>query len=543
MRARISLGREDGMSVFEVVLAAFIMFFVLTAVLGLVATTQQFGVSAKQRNLITNTIAARMEYARSLPFHQLGVAGSQTPGLLQPTENFNVGAFTVTVAYDVAPSDAGTKRVRLVVTCGAPGHRTLSTTAYSTVRDRNINLTAFTGLQSPPRVVFLGATPPQRALIYNNLVWSPAGFLDIEVEAAASRAGQKIVSLEIFIVLPGGSAPTHLKSGTTLLAPAAKWEDAEGWDSVRRTFRWHTMQVDADADGNPVRVVPEGWQTIRARAVGSDGLIGTKDYVFFVDNDPPSPAGTPVLSTVSRWVARADWTASPDASIYDVAAYRQRLTGVSGDYTDAASWEASPVASVEALTRQFDSVPFSRYVVTVLARSQRHGSLITAVSQPSVTKPFMSGSYGLRVSGTSGPTRQVRTTATVSVDPPRFPVTGAVTYEFFHRNAVHDLGTGVGQWALAGTVTVSGTATATYTYNHIWLVATQNPYQNHYDYYCRATFTPSGWGGGSPRSVTSNIIGGTSWLSDPPWPDWKNNSPTSFTSPTTPLTHLSWGEP
>lgn len=536
MPARAVLSREDGMNVFEVVFAALIMFVVLTAVLGLVATTQQFGVTSKQRNFISNTIASRMEYVRSLPFDQVGVAGSTISGVLQPTESFSKGGFTVDVAYQVNAGDAGTKEVRISVSCGAPGQRTISSTAFSVVRDRNLDVSGYAGLQVLPKLNFVGVTPPKRSIVYDNLVWSPAGSLDIEVEAFPAKVGQKVMSLELYLVREGAGSVILLKSGTTLLSPKAKWEWPEGVASARQTFRWHTKQVDPDPDGNPVPSVAEGWQTIRARAIDSEGRIGTKDYVFFVDNDPPGIAGTPSIQTLSGDQARGNWTAAYDATHYEVRLYRQRADGTAGDYTDIGSWDASATVTIEQLSHAFASVPFSRYVATVLARTQRHSAAAASVSAPTVTTPRLSGTYSVRLEGSLALRRAI-TTAAVSIGPPMFPVTGVVTYRFFHRHPVQT----AGNWVLSGTVTAPGNTTATYTYLDSWQVGTRDTWVP-YEYYCEAGFTPAGFGGGASTTVSSNIAGPTAWLAT--WPEFTKNKPsTPYQSPSAPLGVVSWTAP
>ena len=56
---------EDGFTVAELVIAASILFFVLTAMIGLMGASSQMTVAAKQRAVLTNVVASYIDEVRS----------------------------------------------------------------------------------------------------------------------------------------------------------------------------------------------------------------------------------------------------------------------------------------------------------------------------------------------------------------------------------------------------------------------------------------------------------------------------------------------
>jgi Tfp pilus assembly protein PilV len=102
--------RDEGFTLVEVVVAASILFFVLTAVLGLVMATNQMTVLAKERASVTNLISSRLDWIRSQPFTWV----AQTNLASETTTTAD--GFTVTLTYTVTDKSHvnGTKEVRVV---------------------------------------------------------------------------------------------------------------------------------------------------------------------------------------------------------------------------------------------------------------------------------------------------------------------------------------------------------------------------------------------------------------------------------------------
>lgn len=492
---------DDGMNMFEVVFAAFIMFFVLTAVLGLVVTTTEMGVNAKQRNMMSNTIAARMEYVRSLPFEQVAIAGGGSEGVLPGTETFTRGGFDVVVSYQVTQGTAGTKNVRITVSCSAPGGATVTSSAFSVVRDRDLTITMRPGGSgTEPVIEFMSGTSAPDSTVYNNLVWSPAGTLRLDVQATG-QGEALITSLEMYVVTEGATELTYLKDGTSLYSDTAQWSYDPGAGTERETFIWHTKQVELDDQGHTVAPVQDGWQTVRVRAGDSNGEFSTLDIRFFVDNDPPGDTGPITVTPMTDVSCVAEWGPAEGALTYALNHYKQRIDGT-GSYTEPSSFDASAPIQTGELTYPIPTTPFSRYVATVAGASMRFTSTNVSVSEPFVSKPLLTGTSSTTTSG-SGSKKRATTVSNLSVTPPQFPCSGDLTYSWYVK---HDVLTG-GAWDLVTQTYVPGSATATLsdTQQYTQGISAYKPYH----YKCVVSFTPLGYGGGSPRTVETNIVGPT----------------------------------
>src|SRR5512135_2825737 len=102
---------DAGMTVVEVVVASFILFFVLTAVLGLVGATTRTSISAKQRTAMTNAVSSYIEYVRSLPFDQVALTNGSPSGRVEPTVVKRDGAFTITITNTLAAGAHDTREL------------------------------------------------------------------------------------------------------------------------------------------------------------------------------------------------------------------------------------------------------------------------------------------------------------------------------------------------------------------------------------------------------------------------------------------------
>jgi hypothetical protein len=89
------LSADDGLGMLEIVVSAVIFFFVLTAVLGLLGTTTQMSLAAKQRAVMTNAINAYVERVSAMPFAQVKLVSEG--GALSDVETQTVGEYTVVI--------------------------------------------------------------------------------------------------------------------------------------------------------------------------------------------------------------------------------------------------------------------------------------------------------------------------------------------------------------------------------------------------------------------------------------------------------------
>ncbi|TLM80336.1 MAG: hypothetical protein FDZ70_01140 [Actinobacteria bacterium] len=491
-----SMHRDDGMNVFEVVFAAFIMFVVLTGVLGLVATSTNMGIDAKQRNLISNTIASRMEYVRGLPFSQVAIATSGGSGVLPSSETFTANGISVTVSYQVQERSSVTKELRVTAVATVPGRTPVTTTAYSIIRDRDQDLTQFTGIAMGPDLVWTATTPDDGSVVYSNLVWNSGGSptpLELGAEAESQDSDQDIRRMEMYMI---GSATelVYLADATVLGADTAEWEWSVGQSSASVSFRWHTGQVMM-VDGEVTEVVDDGWQTVRCRAWDSEGNSRAVDRTFYVDNDPPGDSGVPTATVSTDALVTAQWGPGSEATMYDVTQYRQKPAGY-GSYTDPSSWDSSPTVTISGLLTDLGTYRFSRYVVTALARSPRLNAANAVPSAPYVTRPLGGGTSAIITA------KAPAAIATLTVSPPTFPCTGWTTYSFSYRSGT------AGAWTWIGNRVVAGSSPATFTTGSIALTKVTGQWQPLY-YRYHVYYTPAGYAGGTAAGVGSDVFGPT----------------------------------
>ena len=116
---------DSGMTVVEVVVASFILFFVLTAVLGLVGATTQTSVSAKQRTAMTNAVSSYIEHVRSLPFNRVALSTDNPPGDVEPSIIKAEGAFTITLIVDAMPDERNPLSTKAILLDTLPGVRAM----------------------------------------------------------------------------------------------------------------------------------------------------------------------------------------------------------------------------------------------------------------------------------------------------------------------------------------------------------------------------------------------------------------------------------
>jgi Tfp pilus assembly protein PilV len=103
--------RDEGFSVAEVVIAAAIMFFVLTAMIGLVGASQDMTVAAKRRTIVTNATAEYIERLRAVDFTKLAM---EPEGTVKAVEDVSYGGYTVRFSNRVVFPDGTGKKLRSV---------------------------------------------------------------------------------------------------------------------------------------------------------------------------------------------------------------------------------------------------------------------------------------------------------------------------------------------------------------------------------------------------------------------------------------------
>lgn len=471
---------DEGMSVLEIVVAAFIMFFVLTAVLGLTWATTRMSIDAKQRNVMTNVISSQMEYVRSLDFEKVQLAGTGE-GVIAPVRVIEVEGFKVTITTAVSSASGGTREVLVTLTSERAGYETITTTQFMALRDKDAIAKIVTN--QGPVVEFTSATPVEDTVVYSNFTYPAGTSLWIGAKATANGEGVDVTEFNYYC---SGSI---LRDGTTVNSAVAAW--TPNVPVVEKTFRWDTKQVNDQGQ----LAIADGWQTVRVEATDEQSLKSYKDRRFYVDNYAPGSPGAAAGEVANDTETRVSWTPAMDGTVetwgYNIWIKRYDLAGNLNAVTPA----GAPILTDSAAYVHVSGVPFSRYLIDVQARSPR--LMVSAVVPGSayVTRPRASGTSRTVYSGKNA-ARKADTTVSLTVTTPTFKTTATPVYDVYR---------GLTPTSLTLFKANSGTAFTEVITKTVGKNGTPDPF--YYQY--RATFTPTG---GSQQVVLSNVIGPVSVL-------------------------------
>jgi type II secretory pathway pseudopilin PulG len=489
--------RDEGFTLVEVVIAASILFFVLTAVLGLVMATNQMTALAKERASITNLVSSRLDWVRSQPF------GWVAQGNLASETTTTLDGFTVTLTYTVTDKSNvnGTKEIRVAASATKPGHPPINTTAFAAIRNVAGGVTQG-GLQGEaPTVSFENPTPAQDSILFSSNVFG-GGAIDLRGRASAA-SGASITRMEM--VVDGVNGPVFLRDGNTPLADEAYTDFTGGNISESWDFMWNTLQVDTSNQ----MTVQDGYRTVRITAYDNLGRQGARQRRFLVDNNPPEEPGTPTqaisasgysLSDAIAWGQALDGTDA--AAKYEAALVEDTSGGASlgSGWVSVGTFSPTPSAAT-SLTAPVD--PFSRYLVMVRAGSPRatsggsqswSGWRESATAK--ITPPFLKGTYHIHATLSKGKYLYSIHSAFAIPAIPAWAQSGSVTYELWRAQ---------GSGTMAFVADVTGSAGSTY-----WdLAPDQGPLGSSvsplpYTYQLRVTVTPAGYKAGGPETVVSN---------------------------------------
>ncbi len=491
---RNRLVRDDGMTILEILIAAVVLFIVLTAILGLVGSTTMTGLQAKEKTVMVNAVNAYIERVQALPFDEV-VVGTGT-GELPPVETMTIGEFTVTIRPTIAAgSNAALKNLTLDVSVTSPKtSRTLTMNTTVAVRDRSQYLTQ--AVQDPatnPQVSFDDAlTPPEAAVVWD-AAWQN-GALNIAASATAAE-GRTIEVVECWI-----DDQYYMKN---TFGDAARWTP-KTLDWSVTGFIWNTHQTEPVLQEDGVtyvdeEVIADGTRTVSLYAVDNTGATSRVIRHFLVDNDPPGNPGTPVPTARTNAITDLAWTAASDGTLpadhYQIRIWKQasdqELTDNPTAYWFEVAGGTSTGASFEAQTQTF-----GRYWAVVRAQSPRGlSSSYVNVGLPWISRPLLTGSYSVESRSTGNP-KYWRVTSTLSASPPAFPVSGTTTFNFYRVDG--------GQ----STLVQSGDSP---TCEHVVQVDAKPSSANYptVQYRVEVLVTPAGYGGGTQTTVYSNTVATT----------------------------------
>ncbi|GAB4283850.1 MAG: hypothetical protein Kow0067_05290 [Coriobacteriia bacterium] len=491
---RNRLVRDDGMTILEILIAAVVLFIVLTAILGLVGSTTMTSLQAKEKNVMVNAVNAYIERVQALPFDEV-VVGTGT-GELPPEETMTIGEFTVTIRPTIAAgSNPALKNLTLDVSVTSPKtSRTLTMNTTVAVRDRSQYLTQ--AVQDPatnPQVSFDDAlTPPEAAVVWD-AAWQN-GALNIAASATAAE-GRTIEVVECWI-----DDQYYMKN---TFGDAARWTP-KTLDWSVTGFIWNTHQTEPVLQEDGVtyvdeEVIADGMRTVSLYAVDNTGATSRVIRHFLVDNDPPGNPGTPVPSPRTSAITDLAWTAASDGTLpadhYQVRMWKQASNQELAD-NPTAYWFEVPGGTSTGASFVAETQAFSRYWAVVRAQSPRGlSSSYVNVGLPWISRPLLTGSYSVESRSTGNP-KYWRVTSTLSASPPAFPVSGTTTYSFYRVDG--------GQ----STLLQSGTSR---TCEHTVQVDAKPSSANYptVQYRVEVLVTPAGYGGGTQTTVYSNTVATT----------------------------------
>lgn len=384
--------RDDGFTLVEVIFAAFIAFFVLTALFSMVAVSNKVDAASRQDVKATALANMIIEEARSLPYEAVGVVGGNPAGLLVSEETTTYSGKTYTVERRVTwvdDSSNGTsgaqdyKQFTVVVRWGP--HAAISFTTYIRDKVEDSFPPTVTWVRRPdPDVVIFNPTGTHAAVVWdkNGGPWASIGSAVVQASAEATGSSGLITRLELWT--------------ERNLLPGAAWQP----NAVSFTCPAYTIDSLA-TDASGTAYLPDGPHMVKAEAWTASGLRDYAVWSFVVDNDPPSWGTAPDVTlaqpaasaNIDRYNSRLvmNWTAATDNG-GNVSAYNLRLAGNgSSTFGTYAFTGSSPFTLGTALPTGLTTAPFTAYKVFLEAKSAR--GLTTASSQSAwtCTNPQLTG--------------------------------------------------------------------------------------------------------------------------------------------------------
>lgn len=472
------LSRDDGMTIVEVLVAAAILFVVITALLGLITQSMNTGMQAKQKTVFVNVVNSYIERVQGMDFANVEVGSD--PGQLASTETTTVGGYTIVITPSVAPgATPALKTLTVNASISSANGRTNTMSTTVIIRDKKSFLTE--GVTGPQITWKTANMPDANELVYSKYKDS-GGLLLLEAEATAAEG---LTISRVTITADNGWV---LESASEV---PAVWDipvDEREQTWVLTGFNWNTEQTGITDIDDPTEhpVIPDGLRTIKIRAEDSAGGFSERTYVLLVDNNPP-PAPKDLQQTLTAAGPAAKWTTPLDGTTAP-ASCTVGLNRQSGT-----TWARTVTTGVTA--DQIALAPFSRYIVDVTSVGvaptsgayPARTSATTTMPRSVVTPPLASGTYSVSGNGSNR-----KYLVSLSVPEPTFAVSGTPTYQWRSSTSA------TGPW----TTVFANTRTVT----------NQSYGENILYFRCFVTLTPAPEPDGSVNSaitVASSVLGPT----------------------------------
>ncbi|MGB4441711.1 MAG: hypothetical protein WBJ62_05750 [Coriobacteriia bacterium] len=469
------LSHDDGLSILEVMIAATILFVVLTGVLGLLMQSTNMGAQSKQTVVLNNVVSSYVEYVQALPFKNVELLGVTPDGSLTTTTTA-VGEFTVVVVpQSVEPGGASSlKKLTLTATISRGAEQVAQLSTDVIIRDKDEFLTEGA---NPPTVSWGFGMPAVDEVVYGTYKSDGTPLLlAANLKALEGKTLRTVtITVDGMLLQDNGVPPNE-----------AYWE----WDSGSQpttwnltNFLWNTEQTrPGETSGTVVPAIQDGRRTIVIVAIDSAGADRAQSYTITVDNHPPgAPSVPPVASTVGPALTQYSWGVASDGT--DLA-YGYQLFVSQQD--DLGNWGAAVTHASATTSADIASADFARYRAEVGAVGPPPKSRVSeeraAMASPWITPP--------RAVARSTVVKKTTTTS-LKVSSPKFPVTGTPTYRWESAPSA------TGPWTFlqdgqSATDTVTGVSAAPIRY-----------------YRCIVSFVPTTDHDGTAMTITSTVAGPT----------------------------------
>ena len=483
---------DDGMTVFEVVIAASILLFALMALLGLLGVSSTMTARAKTQTVAVNAANSVVEKIRAESFPTLSQTGVDS---ICATSSGAVGNVNTVITGVLTP-----ERTAGVSQTDPPSYYKLEVTVVATGIGSPVTFTTSTYIRRwrmesdptrvKPTVAFTSSSPVQ-----SDIVW---GDRQVGATANSNMPSVSLVRLGVY------------GKGTPIVETSAS-----PW-AVNGT--WHTTDW---SDGD-----------VALTAEARDGLqLAISSRTVVVDNLAPSSYPTPTLSAVTstntviwKWDAVQDGDVAVNQYIFKV--WKQSSTS-SAFALDGAALTLTPSVSNGLQTHTILTTSFSRYYVSVRGcgpREIKYGAPGSGLGHEGtsgiyVSRPSAGGSTCTIVdAGKSNSKASFK--AVLKTDSPTFANTSSDgTYHWQYKY-------GSQAWAY---VDPAGIYTGNNPYTTATITAPVNGKisDNPIEFRCLVNITPSG---GSATYVPSSMVTftgsavGAATLSSDSWAKWDTTS-------------------
>lgn len=424
---------DAGFSVAEVVIAVAIMFFVLTAMIGLMGVSSAMTVQAKQKSVLVNAVASEIDSIRAMPFNQIAT------GSVERENNGVQIVIDMTVETKQAAGKDYYKRVIMEAT-GILQGRTETYRTTVAIRNPDNNMTLTTDPDAP-QIEFTSEAPAADEVLFGTerLV---GGSINLTTKSSSPSR-----NLDEVKYVDGNGTPLIMSNGSQGLFTANA-----------NPYYVTTMIWNTNSSG-----IADGLHTVSVSVTDDQDGGDSETRKYVIDNHPALEPGIPSGTGIDASRLRLAWGAARDggegtnpvawywASQYEYTVHREPTSAGGAPTTwpvvrnEIVHAGASPVEAIKndgpiawdavvanpgpALDRA--TRPFSRFFIRV--KSGRPRGIGTAYADSTVlavTRPELicdsSAQSSVAIGSKSGSTYPYN--VTLKVTKPNFPYTGTPSY-------------------------------------------------------------------------------------------------------------------